>query len=67
MQRPDFITDEHLGVLTAQEEALLANIFIAIPLLMQRFPELTASQAQELLRYWWCGTKPLPQEAVLAS
>lgn len=66
MQRPDFITDEHLEVLAAQEEALLGNLFSAVPLLLKRFPELTAPQAQELLRYWWCSTETLPREAVLA-
>lgn len=66
MQRPDFITDEHLGVLAAADDSLLANIFSAIPLLLQRFPELSAAQAQELLRYWWCSTETLPRETVLA-
>ncbi|MCK6621845.1 MAG: hypothetical protein HUU32_21845 [Calditrichaceae bacterium] len=67
MQRPDFITDEHLGVLAAQEETLLGNLFSAVPLLLKCFPELTAPQAQEVLRYWWCSMKTLAQDTVLAS
>ena len=51
MERPIFLTDEHLGILENLDQTALSNMFFAVPYLLQHFPELTPKQAQETLRY----------------
>jgi len=52
MQKPDFLTDEHLGKLAELDEATLTNMFLSVPHLLAQFPELNPRQAQDTLLYW---------------
>jgi hypothetical protein len=50
--KPGFITEEHLAYLDDVEEAGCTNIWGARPYIMVRFPELTYSEANEVIVYW---------------
>lgn len=52
MQKPDFLSDEHLVKLAELDEATLTNIFLSVPHLLAQFPELNPRQAQDTLQYW---------------
>jgi hypothetical protein len=51
MERPIFLTDEHLGILENLDQTALYNMFFAVPYILQCFPKLTPKQAQETLLY----------------
>jgi hypothetical protein len=52
IDRPDFISDEHLEYLDDLRESGETNMFGARPYLMREFPELDKDQAGKVLSYW---------------
>jgi hypothetical protein len=51
-ERPEFVTDEHLEYLDELRESGETNMFGARPYLLSEFPELTKSEAGQVLSYW---------------
>ena len=49
MERPIFLTDEHLGILESLDQTALYNMFFAVPYILQYFPELTPKQFRQRL------------------
>lgn len=49
---PEFCTEEHLEYLDDLRESAVTNMFGSRPYLMQAFPELSKSEAAEILKYW---------------
>ena len=51
-ERPDFVTEEHLEFLDELRESGVTNMFGAGSYIEEAFPELSESQAREVLIYW---------------
>lgn len=68
MERPYFLSDAHLGVLADLDEAALSNMFLAVPYMLRRFPELSPRQAQDAVLYWLNAAETeLLQEVLIAQ
>lgn len=52
IDRPAFVTDEHLNYLDDLRESGETNMFSARPYLMKAFPELDKQDGCEVLSYW---------------
>ena len=52
MERPEFISDEHLECLDELRESGEINMYGARPYLVNTFPYLTNKRASEILQYW---------------
>ena len=52
VERPAFVTQEHLGYLDGLRESGDTNMWGAGPYLQREFPTLTKSQASAVLFYW---------------
>ena len=55
MNRPAFVTEEHLEYLDSLREAGQVHMFGARPYVSKEFPDLTEEQSGEVL-YYWCST-----------
>jgi hypothetical protein len=52
IERPEFVTDEHLVYLDELRESGETNMFGARPYLMEEFDELSKTEAEVVLTYW---------------
>lgn len=52
MERPEFVTEEHLEFLDDLRESGVTNMFGATPYIEDEYPELTGQEAKDLLLYW---------------
>ncbi|MGH1362380.1 MAG: hypothetical protein ACRBF0_02410 [Calditrichia bacterium] len=52
MERPQFIRDEHLTLLSDLDKKVTMDMFLAVPQLRLSFPELDSYQAQQTLLFW---------------
>jgi hypothetical protein len=52
MERPSFVTEEHLNYLDELRESGATNMFGARPYLMREFPLLDNDEAGMVLSYW---------------
>lgn len=52
MDKPNFVTEEHLEFLDRLRERGITNMFGATPYIKEYFPELNKKQAREALTYW---------------
>lgn len=52
MEKPNFVTEEHLEYLDDLRESGVTNMFGATPYLMAEFPELSKQEARKVLTYW---------------
>lgn len=52
MERPEFVTEEHLIFLDNLRESGATNMFGATPYIENEFPELSRKEAKDLLLYW---------------
>ena len=52
MERPSFVTEEHLNYLDELRESGKTNMFGARPYLMREFPLLDKDDAGKVLSYW---------------
>lgn len=52
MEKPDFVTQEHLEFLDDLRESGVTNMFGATPYLEEEFPELNYDQSKKVLIYW---------------
>ena len=52
MEKPNFVTDEHLVFLDELRESGKTNMFGAGSYILGEFPDLTKIQAKEILIYW---------------
>ena len=52
MNKPDFVTEEHLNFLDGLRESGVTNMFGASPYIQEFFPRLGKKQAREVLTYW---------------
>jgi hypothetical protein len=52
MERPAFVTEEHLNYLDELRESGKTNMFGARPYLMREFPLLDKDDAGKVLSYW---------------
>ena len=67
MERPNFITETHLGILQNLDESVCRNMFRAVPYLLERCPELNPKQAQETLLYWFKTAEAPAGQGVLVT
>lgn len=52
MDRPTFVTDDHLEFLDDLRESGETNMYGARPYLMKEFSEFSKQEAAEVLKYW---------------
>lgn len=52
MEKPDFVTEDHLDFLDDLRESGETNMFGARPYLLEEFPELSKQEAAEVMKYW---------------
>ena len=52
MEKPDFVTQEHLEFLDNLRDSGVTNMFGATPYLEEEFPELDYKQSGKVLSYW---------------
>ena len=52
IKRAEFVEDEHLSYLHDLRNSGIINMFGAVPYIQEEFPELTKSQARDILSYW---------------
>ena len=52
MERPSFVTDDHLCYLDALRESGVTNMFGATSFIKEEYPDLTEEQAKQVLKYW---------------
>jgi hypothetical protein len=50
--RPTVATEEHFAYLEQLRASAITNMFCARPYLMDAFPDLSAEEALDVLRYW---------------
>ena len=52
VERPDFVTDEHLDFLDDLRESGVTNMYGAASYVYQAYPGLTERESQQVLAYW---------------
>lgn len=52
VERPEFVTDEHLEYLDGLRSSGVTNMFGATPYVQKAFKKLKGKQAQQVLSYW---------------
>jgi len=52
IERPEFVTEEHLDFLDDLRESGATNMFGARPFVEEQFPELERGQASKVVVYW---------------
>ena len=52
IEKPEFLTEEHLVYLDRLRESGVTNMFGAAPFILDQFPELTEKEAKQVLTYW---------------
>lgn len=52
IERPEFITNDHLAFLDDLRDSGATNMFGARKYIYEEFPELSKEQAGEVLSYW---------------
>lgn len=52
MERPEFVTEEHLVFLDNLRETGATNMFGATPYIENEYPEFSSQEAKDLLLYW---------------
>jgi len=52
MNKPDFMTDEHLEFLDKLRGSGIINMLGAVPYLLRDFPNLWIARAKDILFYW---------------
>ena len=52
IEKPEFLTEEHLVYLDRLRESGVTNMFGAAPFILDQFPELTEKEAKQVLIYW---------------
>ena len=52
MNRPQYLNDRHIACLASMEEAQISNMFYAVPFVLGCCPDISVTDAQEVIRYW---------------
>ena len=52
VEKPEYLTEEHLLYLDQLRESGVTNMFGAVPYVMLQFPDLSEQQAKQVLIYW---------------
>ena len=52
LEKPEYLTEEHLRYLDQLRESGVTNMFGAVPFILLEFPDLTKQQAKHVLIYW---------------
>ena len=52
IERPSFVTEDHLEFLDDLRESGNTNMWGARPYLLGKFPELSTQETKEILMYW---------------
>jgi len=52
LERPEFVTEEHLAYLDELQESGITNMYGSRPYLLEHFPDLTRYEGSEVLQYW---------------
>lgn len=52
VEKPDFVTDDHLYYLDLLRETGVTNMFGAGPYLEKEYPDLSREQCTRVLMYW---------------
>ena len=52
IERPEFVTEEHLEFLDELRESGVTNMYGARPYVQRAFPELEKGQASTVVGYW---------------
>ena len=52
MERPGFVTENHLEFLDDLRESGVTNMFGATSYIEDEYPELSSQEAKDLLLYW---------------
>ena len=66
MERPQFVREEHLTMLSDLDKKVTMDLFLAVPQLRNQFPELDAYQAQQTLLFWTTVIHKSVEELVTA-
>ncbi len=52
VEKPEYLTEEHLLFLDRLRESGVTNMFGAVPYILLEFPDLSEQQAKQVLLYW---------------
>ncbi len=52
MERPEYVTEEHLVFLDNLRESGVTNMYGATPYIKDEYPELSRKEGKDLLLYW---------------
>jgi len=52
VEKPEYLTEEHLRYLDQLRESGVTNMFGAAPFVLLQFPDLSEQQAKQVLIYW---------------
>jgi hypothetical protein len=52
VEKPEYLSEEHLLYLDRLRESGVTNMFGAVPYILLQFPELSEQQAKQVLIYW---------------
>ena len=52
MNKPEFVSDEHLQFMDGMDPLVSENIFTVVPKLLVQFPNINPRQAQEIVYFW---------------
>ena len=52
MEKPEATTEKYLKFLDGLRKSGITNMFGAAPYIQETFPELSKTQAKEILAYW---------------
>ncbi|MGA3118104.1 MAG: hypothetical protein ABSF90_27190 [Syntrophobacteraceae bacterium] len=52
VDKPEYLTEEHLRYLDRLRESGITNMFGAVPFILLQFPDLSEQQAKQVLIYW---------------
>ncbi|MGA3118396.1 MAG: hypothetical protein ABSF90_28715 [Syntrophobacteraceae bacterium] len=52
VEKPEYLTEEHLLYLDQLRESGVTNMFGAVPFILLQFPALSEPQAKQVLIYW---------------
>jgi hypothetical protein len=52
VEKPEYLTEEHLRYLDQLRESGVTNMFGAVPFVLLQFPDLSERQAKQVLIYW---------------
>ena len=52
VEKPKYVTEEHLDYLDQLRESGVTNMFGAVPFILVEFPDLSEKQGKQILIYW---------------